>query len=522
MASNLATPGVYIEEKSSFGTSVVPVQTAVPAFVGYTEKALRGTKSLTNFPTRISNFGEFVELFGSAPKGLFNISSNNNSGKPQAKGEGENAPAKAPKGKASSAYTLEMDENTRYLMYDSIRLYFMNGGSDCYIVSVGSYSDKISSKDLNDVAGGGGIAALEKFTEPTLLVVPEAVLLPEADCFSLQAAILQHCGLKMKNRFAILDVYNGVAERTFDDEDVVNRFREGVGANFLSWGAAYYPSLNTTIVNSSEIDFTRIKNPKGLVDILNAEVDENLEAGNISQARAQGIKAEIAKISSTTEPDLIKSLQATLMVISPKLNSILGDMADQLNVMPPSPAIAGLYCMVDQSVNVAKSPANLSLGSVISPAVNINNENQEELNLPLNGKAVNAIRSFPGKGTLVWGARTLEGNSKDFRYVSVRRTMTFLEQSIKFAAESYVFSPNNATTWSSLRATAYNFLNNQWSSGILVGSTPQDAFEIEIGLGSTMTSTDILDGILKMTVKVAIVRPAEFIVITFEQQQQKS
>ena len=60
MASNLATPGVYVEEKSSFGTSVVPVPTAVPAFVGYTQKALRGTKSLTNKPTRITNFGEFI------------------------------------------------------------------------------------------------------------------------------------------------------------------------------------------------------------------------------------------------------------------------------------------------------------------------------------------------------------------------------------------------------------------------------------------------------------------------------
>ena len=203
-------------------------------------------------------------------------------------------------------------------------------------------------------------------------------------------------------------------------------------------------------------------------------------------------------------------------------STILIAFAEELTTIPPSTARAGLNCLVDNSVNVANSPANLSLGSVISPSVNINNENQEDLNLPLNGKAVNAIRSFTGKGTLVWGARTLEGNSKDYRYISVRRTMTFIEQSIKFAAEAYVFSPNNATTWSSLRATVYNFLNNQWSSGILVGSTPQDAFEIEIGLGSTMTSTDILDGILKMTIKVAIVRPAEFIVITFEQQQQKS
>jgi len=190
--------------------------------------------------------------------------------------------------------------------------------------------------------------------------------------------------------------------------------------------------------------------------------------------------------------------------------------------MPPSAAMAGAYAMVDQSVNVAKSPANISLGSVISPTVNINSENQEELNLPLNGKAVNAIRSFAGKGTLVWGARTLEGNSQDYRYISVRRTMTYLEQSIKSSAETFVFSPNNATTWASLKASVYNFLNNQWSSGILVGSNPADAFDIQIGLGATMTANDILDGVLKMTIKVAIVRPAEFISITFEQQQQKS
>ena len=100
--------------------------------------------------------------------------------------------------------------------------------------------------------------------------------------------------------------------------------------------------------------------------------------------------------------------------------------------------------------------------------------------------------------------------------------MTFLEQSIKFAAEAFVFSPNNSTTWSTLRATVTSFLNNQWQSGLLAGTSPEDAFEISIGLGATMTPNDVLDGVLKMTVKVAITRPAEFIVITFEQQQQKS
>lgn len=520
MASNLATPGVYIEEKSSFGTSVVPVATALPAFIGYTERALLGTKPLKNKPTKIRNFGEYVKLFGGGPNTVFEISSSANK-KPANKDKSEEGKT-IPSEETAGSYSLVMDLASRYILFDSVRLYFMNGGSDCYIVSVGSYKDKISAKDLNDVAAGGGIAALEKYTEPTILVIPEACLLTESDCFTVQSAMLQHCGYTMKNRFAVLDVFNGNQERSFDENDVVNKFREGVGSNFLSWGAAYYPFLNTTIVSADDIDFTRVKNLKDLVDVLNAEVDLNLAAENITAARAQGIKVEIAKINSTTEKGLVKSLQATLTVISPLLNDILIDMAHELNVLPPSPAMAGLYCMVDNSINVAKSPANVSLGSVVSPSVNINNETQEELNLPLNGKAVNAIRSFTGKGTLVWGARTLEGNSKDYRYISVRRTMTFLEQSIKFAAESYVFSPNNATTWSSLRAQAYNFLNNQWSSGILVGSTPQDAFDIQIGLGTTMTSTDILDGILKMTIKVAIVRPAEFIVITFEQQQQKS
>jgi hypothetical protein len=402
-----------------------------------------------------------------------------------------------------------------------MRLFYANGGADCYIVSVGGYDEKIDAAKLNDPKGGG-LTALEKFLEPTIVVIPDAILLDENDCYSLQAAMLQHCGYKLKNRFAILDVYEGAKERTFDDDDAVDKFRNGVGSNFLQWGASYYPFLNTTIVSKSEVDFTRIANLDGLSEVLSKEVAENLEADNITAARAEGITAEIDKIAETTEPDAINSLNATLTVISPSLNLILAEVSEMLNVLPPSPAMAGAYTMVDNQASVAQSPANISLGSVIAPVVNINNDNQEELNLPLNGKAVNAIRTFQGKGVLVWGARTLEGNSKDYRYVSVRRTMTFLEQSIKAAAEAFVFAPNNATTWSTLRATVSSFLTNQWQSGLLAGQSADDAFSVDIGLGATMTPNDILDGILKMTVKVAITRPAEFIVITFEQQQQKS
>jgi phage tail sheath protein FI len=500
MAATLATPGVYIEEKSSFGSSVVPVATAIPAFIGYTEKASRGSKDLTNQPTKISSLGQYEELFGGAPETKFTIDTSD---------------------EFITGFQLSFVDNTRFLMHNSLRFFYANGGGDCYIVSVGNYDETIDAGKLNDPKGGG-LASLEKHLEPTMVVVPDAILLSEADCYSLQGDLLSHCGFKMKNRFAILDVYNGTAERTFDDEDIINKFREGVGSNFLMWGASYYPFLNTTLIKASEIDYTRIENLDGLVGILTKEVDDDLAAENITESRAEGIKAEINKVLEENDSDAVTSIHSTLTVISPKLNMIITEMSEMLNLMPPSSAMAGAYTMVDFTANVAQSPANISLGSVVSPAVNINNDNQEDLNLPLNGKAVNAIRSFQGKGVLVWGARTLDGNSKDYRYISVRRTMTFLEQSIKFAAEAFVFAPNNATTWSTLRATVSNFLTNQWQSGLLAGQSPEDAYEVEIGLGSTMTPNDILDGILKMTIKVAITRPAEFIVITFEQQQQKS
>jgi hypothetical protein len=455
---------------------------------------------LTNEPTKISSLGQYEELFGGAPETKFTIETSED---------------------FITGFQLSFVDNTRFLMHNSMRFFYANGGGDCYIVSVGNYDETIDAGKLNDPKGGG-LAALEKHLEPTLVVVPDAVLLSEADCYSLQAAVLSHCGFKMKNRFAILDVYNGTQERTFDDEDAIGKFREGVGSNFLMWGASYYPFLNTTLVKSSEIDYTKIENLDGLIEVLTKEVADNLASESITEARAEGINAEINKISEDNDADAVKSLHSTLTVISPKLNMIIAEMSEMLNLMPPSSAMAGAYAMVDFTASVAQSPANISLGSVISPAVNINNDNQEDLNLPLNGKAVNAIRSFQGKGVLVWGARTLDGNSKDYRYISVRRTMTYLEQSIKFAAEAFVFSPNNSTTWSTLRATVINFLTNQWQSGLLAGQSPEDAFDVEIGLGSTMTPNDILDGVLKMTIKVAITRPAEFIVITFEQQQQKS
>jgi phage tail sheath protein FI len=97
-----------------------------------------------------------------------------------------------------------------------------------------------------------------------------------------------------------------------------------------------------------------------------------------------------------------------------------------------------------------------------------------------------------------------------------------IEQSLKLATRAYVFEPNDATTWVTVKSMINNFLNNLWKQGALAGSAPELAYDVQIGLGTTMTPNDILDGKMLISVKVAIVRPAEFIVITFQQQMQQA
>ncbi len=159
---------------------------------------------------------------------------------------------------------------------------------------------------------------------------------------------------------------------------------------------------------------------------------------------------------------------------------------------------------------------------VSSPTVNITHDDQEDLNVTTQGKSINAIRTFIGEGTMVWGARTLDGNSLDWRYINVRRTMIMLEESLRLASKAYVFEPNVSGTWVTIKGMANNFLTGIWKRGGLAGASPDDAFSVSVGLNETMTSEDILEGILRVTILVAISRPAEFIEITFQQQMQKS
>jgi phage tail sheath protein FI len=138
------------------------------------------------------------------------------------------------------------------------------------------------------------------------------------------------------------------------------------------------------------------------------------------------------------------------------------------------------------------------------------------------GKSINVLRFFAGKGFLVWGARTLAGNDNEWRYVSVRRFFNMVEESTRKASEPFVFEPNDANTWVKVKAMIENFLVLQWRDGALAGAKTEDAFYVKVGLGTTMTAQDILEGRMIVEIGMAVVRPAEFIVLRFSHKMQES
>ena len=584
------TPGVYIKEKNAFGNSVVEAETAIPAFIGSTEKARNGNDDLKNVPWKISSMTEFIQYFGGAPElnftvdivkyhpeevemteedkkrivqpdkpiekpntSIFQIDVNTD--------EKEVFEIKEKKAYKVS-YAFYVNGKNDYTLYYNMLLFFANGGGTCYIVSVGGYKDELS-KDVITKA----LSTLNLEQEITMVVIPEAVNLSDKTEFKdVQQRVLSHCGNEMKNRFALLDIYPKDKEDMRID-DQVNVFQENVGSSFLSYGAAYFPWLNTSVLGDRDLDGSMFTWTKTAYDNLGkfAQVDDKLQRIAESFMNTTlvveeektitigGIEYKYADITTdvlheklgndvpvTVDKDEKSTPNKKTITFSPPyvvdktgfhlaLNNAsylyqqaMKAVKKSLNLLPPSAAMAGIYTMVDNSRGVWKAPANVTLNYVDSPAEDIDNEQQEKLNAPMNGKAINVIRTFRGEGIKVWGARTLDGNSLDWRYINVRRTLLFLEESVKNAARAYVFEPNDAGTWINMKCMIENFLRSVWKRGGLAGATPEDAFEVHVGLGDTMTGEDILEGIMRITVLVAVTHPAEFIEITFQQQMQKS
>lgn len=178
--------------------------------------------------------------------------------------------------------------------------------------------------------------------------------------------------------------------------------------------------------------------------------------------------------------------------------------------VPPSGAVLGVYSRTDINRGVHKAPAN---ETVFCTGLKTNYTKAEQD--ILNPEGINLIRSFPGQGIRIWGAKTASSNSA-FKYINVRRLFIYVEESIKANTNWVVFEPNDATLWQRVSMTISSFLDGMWRTGMLAGSSASEAYFVEIG-PSTMSRDDIMNGRLICNIGIAPSRPAEFVIFRVTQ-----
>lgn len=624
------TPGVYINEKNNYPSSVAGVSTAVPVFIGYTAEA-------QNKPKLIKGMFDFEEIFGGNYQPEFLVNPTN----------------------------FEISPNTRFLLADTLDLYFKNGGGECYIMSAGTFQNFDYTSVVGDLSNQ--IDWLDTLEEATLVLIPDMHLqftdvngiskgLTDAEFGTVANKLINKCAA-LTNKFAVLDVK--------EMDNGVIRFRNSIGPTDpedLKHAAVYYPWLNTvanytvsydqinyihsnataTKIDGLNTDLTDISNHfsgqyelqalKGeLMHLLQDVNDANngtqektratnvfkflfgkvkklvtlkgtLASGSVLISDIDDLKGintplhrEISRLyrsaqvlqqdghlnqvgstheltdgmwsgftevptdkvsdlynDSAYDPSVTftsyqqlvidihngqyvdmniifsaiagivnkahfkkKNLERELFNNDSTYQQIQSNIRKLMSQLPSQGAVAGLYCKNDRERGIWKSPANLTVQGGASPVVEVSNSEQDGLNVDaIAGKSVNVIRTFTGKGPLIWGARTLAGNSSEWKFIAVRRYYSYVQDSLSKSLNSLVYEPNNARTWVKIKALVTSFLVKQWEVGALVGASMKDAFFVEVG-STTTTDTEINNGIVNIRIGMAVARPAEFIIVEF-------
>ncbi|MGH6613988.1 phage tail sheath family protein [Sphingomonas sp.] len=575
MTPSRTTSGMYVTEIPASGT-ITGVPTAVPVFIGYTQCAgdpATGA-ALYGIPVAITSMAQFIACFGSAAPRPYAVSVAAAEATPDLlanftlAGTGPDEFTVATTG--FSLKSVSPDTAGPFCLYSHLCLFFANGGGPCYVVSVGSYwrgQSPVAPPDpvpsawipaaivVGDPATGAhglltGLAAAAGISGPTMIVIPEACQLNLADYGRVACAMLAQAGT-LQDRMAILDLPGCLAANTVAGlQACQDDFIAAIApqAAHVGYGVAYAPALNSSIVAPGDILYTNLVAANGdnsvVNNILTTQANmlySGAQLANVQIAIAAAFPVTQSSINtaqysgSTTSaatppiayptpgtdlPAWQLTLDRLLLDALPVFQQIVQLIAADMNVMAPSASLAGLWAMNDNKNGVWDAPANVALAGVTSLLCDMSDAQQGGFNTPLNGEAINIIRSQPNRGSVVWGARTLDGNNQDYRYIHARRTLIYIDQSIRMALQSYVFAANDALTWTTVTASVSAFLTGVWQAGGLMGSTASQAFTVTCGIGSSMTAQDMLKGDMIVSVTLQMVHPAEFIELTIAQAMQ--
>lgn len=543
---NYQTPGVYVEESNALSLGIQSGQTAVPVFVGHFD-AIKKDGTVDKQPpvqcVRIDSWLSFTQQFASDSSATFSIGY-----------DGSN-----------------IVTHGANLGAASVRMFIENGGGVCYVLPVNDFKNAIKKI----------VPAIDLYPDITLLcwcehrsgsddqsVVTELQKLTgSANSRGMQSRfLLVDAALKdSKIAVPIVTVPHHAAayfpalrtayRYTTDIETVplkgldkqpyeltgefnIKKLREKCDVNLKDLSAAgegVKKSIITmekaaetdkkTLNTSSEAVLTLLHAIKGSVDKSDA-----VAAGNDYAKLAKKITKDSAPNVYKLLEDLnnsinaYKNLHQQILLVEKLLITVI-KLANEPVVLRASVAMAGVYARTDRERGVWKAPANVELSSVTGlVAVDVSTNTVSDIriddafNNTLVESKVNAIRAFSGRGHLVWGARTMAGPSETaWRYVSVRRLFSTVERDVQDALRVAIFEPNSQPTWMSVRSAISHYLHRLWQDGALTGATPAEAYFVRVGLHETMTEEDVNNGRMLVSIGLAAVRPAEFIVLQLTQ-----
>ena len=517
MPINPTYPGIYIEELPSNARTITAAATSITVFVGYTHPF-----KTRNFrrAVRIGNYTDYEREFG----GLYSSG--------------------------------EVSNHVAY----AVNQFFLNGGSDAYVVGLESfYRDGAGA-----VVGGGTLVApsatiggvVFRALEPTDRI-PMTLTLNNlrpspGSANNDMADIIIAYGTRVETLRGVsintsaANAANFIEERVGTAADPVSTLVT-VAPNGANYGVAFTAATQMPLTSIPPAGFATTFSAVDFIDVF--ETDASLDKVSIfnlllipgvadnsiwsnALAFAERKQAFVildppANAAADASSAPLPTIDTFLGAIPKSTNGALyfpylesqDPLTGQIIEQPPSGYVAGIFARTDLNRGVWKAPAGLETTIRNSTGLTDRGQMADFRHGILNPQGVNVLRSFPGVGTVVFGARTLVTENPAFqqwRYVPVRRMALFIEQTLYRNLGWVVFEPNDNPLWVAIRTSIENFMLGLFNQGAFQGSTPSQAFLVKCD-ASTTTQTDIDNGIVNILVGFRPLKPAEFVIIKIAQ-----
>ncbi|MBD2102595.1 phage tail sheath subtilisin-like domain-containing protein [Leptolyngbya sp. FACHB-261] len=504
-------PGVYIEEIPSGVRTITGVATSITAFLG---RALRGP---VNEPVTVNSFGDFERVFG----GLWVQSTLGyavrdfylNGGsqavivrlfRGDASPADSAAPAAAPPAKAQLAFsTLNLEAASEGAWGNQLQASVNHD-------VVGSDDDKANLFNLSiKDAGTGQVEVIRNVSvRPDDVRRVDKVLERESQLVRLPGSL-------PSSRPDVGESEAGASSGGSDGQNLDTNTYSGSEVNKQGLYALEKADLFNLLC---------IPPPKPGEDIANtvwgeaASYCERRQAMLIIDAPSSWTNKDAAKGDGTsTGVAALGTKSRNAAVFFPHLRKPNPMRGNQVETFAPCGAVAGIFARTDTQRGVWKAPAGIEATLVGVPELSVSLTDAE--NGELNPLGINCLRTFPAAGRVVWGSRTLQGDDRlasEWKYIPVRRLALFLEESLYRGTQWVVFEPNDEPLWAQIRLNLGAFMNNLFRQGAFQGKSPKEAYFVKCD-SETTTQNDINLGIVNIVVGYAPLKPAEFVILKFQQ-----